>query len=195
MSISANAFTDLTAAKAFLGLSAGDGQDSLLESLIEGVSAAGRAYLGRDPYPTDYAEWHDGDSQDTIVLRRWPVIQVQALSDDGDDVGEGGDDYHVYPEEGVIFLDSGTFTDQPRGAYVYYSAGLSPWPPADLRQAANEWVQAKYAARGESGRVTSESAGDWSASYEAGNTAAEDMPAGVKAALDRYKNWQPGGVK
>jgi len=203
MSLTDNAFTTLSSAQVFLGLSTASGYDSLLESMIEAVSTAGRAYLGYDPAPSDYVEWHDGDSQDTIILKHWPILQVNALSDDGDSVGAQGTDYHVYPEEGIVALDSGVFSQQRRGVYCYLYAGLSPWPPADLQQAANEWVKAKFNNRGTGTgadrEIQSESVGDYSITYasEAQATASrqDDMPKTVQPVLDRYRNLKPGAVK
>jgi len=202
MSVTANAWTTLADVQEYLALSTADGYDDQLEKHIEAVSDAGRAYLGYDPYPQDYVEWHDGESQDTVILTHWPVIQVNALSDDGDTVGELGEDYHVYPEEGLIRLDSGRFCNQRRGVYVHLYAGLSPWIPEDLRQAANEWVQAKFAARGtgsETDReVQTEKVGDYQVTYGAASTATgrvDDMPKSTQATLERYRAFLPGAVK
>jgi len=206
MTLAADAWTTLASAQQLMGLSAADGYDSLLESLIEGVSDAGRKYVGYNPYPTDYTEVFDGEGQDTVVLAHRPIIKVNAFTDDGSAVGTEGTDYHVYPEEGIVRLDCGVFTRQRRGVSVAFEAGLSPWPPEDLQQAANRWVQHEFAGRGTgtaaSGNreISKEKVGDYEVTYddssgEATEVSADDMPKSVRAALDRYRNRYVGGVR
>ncbi len=198
-----DAWTTLPSVRQFLGLSQGHDDEALLVHMIESASAAGRAFLGYDPAPADYAEYYDGDGSDCIICRHWPIIGVNALSDLDTSVGTQDTDYMVYPEEGVVRLYSGRFSATPRGVYCHYSAGLSPWPPDDLQQAANEMVQAKYAGRGtgtdNDRQVKSERVGDYQVTYEDGTTqatrTAADIPAKARAVLDRYRNILPGGTR
>jgi len=165
---------------------------------------AGRAYLGYDPYPTDYVEWHDGEGQDSIILRHWPVLRVNALSIDGDSVGAENAEYFVYEDEGIIRLDAGTFGRKRKSVYVYLYAGLSPWPFADLRQAANEWVQQKYSSRGTASDtnrdIKTERVGDYAVTYEDSSTQdsllrENDMPKSVQSALERYRTILPQAAR
>jgi hypothetical protein len=206
MALADNAWTTLSATQEYLGLSTADGKDDLLENLIERYSDSGRTYIGRDPFPSDYIEYHDGFGQDTVVCDHWPILQVNALSDDGSAVGVQGVDWHVYPNAGLIALDAGKFSRKRRGIYASLYAGLSPWPHPDLEQACIWGVQDGYAARGTgssdtAGRVKkSEAVGRYAVTWEnavTGSTdnSALDLPRRSKAILDRWRSKFLGGVR
>jgi hypothetical protein len=176
------ALTSLEAVKRYLGLSSGD-DDELLTELIARVSAGIVAYCGREFALGDYAEYHDGDGSDTLLLAQRPVTQVTMLSQDGAEVAAA--DFVVYPEVGVAQLKSGVFGRGARNVYVSYRAGYATIP-GDVEQAAVEWVARLYAAGGAAaGRaIASERAGDYAVTYEG---EAGDMPEGVRAALEPYR--------
>ncbi len=204
MAVDANAFTTLDHVHDYLGLSAADGMDMLLEDLINRTSAEARDYLGYDPTPQDYAEYHDGRGQDVVILNRRPILRVYALSDDGDSVGTEGDDFHVEADEGMVTLDSGVFSSGRRHVYCLYEAGLSPWPYAALEQPMLAWVQHEYAGRGtgdsdnDDRTVKSEQIGRYKVEYEdSGNSTQQQtgglhIPKDTRAALDRYRRMGEG---
>ena len=209
MALTTTALTGLAEVQDYLQLSTGDGEDDLLEMLIEAASDAAIQLIGYDPHLQDYAEWLDGRGSDTIVLRRRPVPTVYALSDAGDDVGTGSDeysddnDYTWYPEAGIVRKVYGVFGDRKRAVYCYYQAGLSPIPD-DIQQAICECVQDKYADRGTVGvtdDVKSEKVGDYAVEYVTTGSAAtadigeKDFTNRALATLRRYRNTVIGAVR
>ena len=175
--------TTLTAVKAYLEVTGTD-DDALLTDLVARASDAIVAYCGRAFAAADYDECHDGDGSDIVLLDQRPVISVSALSEDDDAVE--ADDFVVYPELGIVRLKSGVFGRGVRNVRVSYRAGHETIP-ADVEQAAIEWVAAMYRARGEvAGRdVSSERVGDYAVTYE--RDARDGMPAAARAVLEPYR--------
>jgi len=182
------ALTSLDAVKRYLGLSS-DTDDELLTELIARVSDGIVAYCGREFALGDYAEYHDGDGSDTLLLKQRPVTEVVALSQDGVEIAAA--DFVVYPEVGVAQLKSGVFGRGARNVYTSYRAGYATIP-GDVEQAAVEWVARLYAARGAAGgrAIASERVGDYAVTYDggaAGDVGAQGPPATVRAALEPYR--------
>jgi hypothetical protein len=82
--MAADDLTNLTAAKAWLGLPAAPSpNDATLTALITAASRAIYAWLSRPALlPRVYSETLDGESQ-RVLLRQWPVLSVQSVSIDG----------------------------------------------------------------------------------------------------------------
>ena len=76
--------TNLAALKAWLGLPAGaSANDAALNALVSAASRAIYAALSRPGLlPQSYCELRDGDRR-TLVLRHWPVLQVNTVTWNG----------------------------------------------------------------------------------------------------------------
>lgn len=104
----------------------------------------------------------DGTGTDTLVLPRWPVISVASVVEDGDTLTEGEDeDYTTRLGEGLLIREDDDVWDADHRVKVEFSAGYATIPDAlkrvTLEMAARSW-------RNPVG-LTSESIGDWSASW------------------------------
>jgi len=82
-----------------------------------------------------------------------------------------GYDYEVDWENGIIRLLGGVFSKGTRNYRITYEAGYeepntpaAPWVPEDLQQCCNEIVKMMY--EGGGGRISSESIGTWSRSFD-----------------------------
>jgi hypothetical protein len=178
------ALTSLSAVQRYLGLSAGADED-LLTDLAARASDGIRRYCGRDFALGDYAEYHDGDGGDTLLLAQRPVVEVFALSQDGTETT--AEDYVLYPEAGMVRLKSGGFGLGARNVYAAYRAGYESIP-GDVEQAAIQCTAALYQARGAGGRrVTSERVGDYAVTYDGGETDGDGLPPNLRAALEPYR--------
>jgi len=175
--------TSLSAVQRYLGLSSGS-DDELLTDLVARVSDRITAYCGRAFPLGDYYEFHDGDGGDVLLLNQRPVTELSTLSQDGDEIA--AEDYVVYPELGMLRLQSGVFGRGARNVYAGYRAGYETIP-GDVEQAAIAWIAALYQARGAAGgrAIASERVGDYQVTYD-GATAA-GVPGDVRAMLDPYR--------
>lgn len=71
--------TTLTSLKLFLGIS-GSTDDTLLGELIDAVSGRIETLANRTFAATDYHEWYSIGSQPMLVLRQWPLIEVDRIA-------------------------------------------------------------------------------------------------------------------
>lgn len=175
--------TSLSAVQRYLGLSGGEDEE-LLTELIARVSDGVMAYCGREFALADYAEYHDGDGSDALLLNQRPVVEVYALSEGGAEIE--AEDFAVYPELGMVRLTSGVFGRGARNVYAAYRAGYEAIP-GDVEQAAVQWAAAFYQGRGGgAGRaIASERVGDYAVTYDGGDSGG--VPADVRAALEPYR--------
>jgi len=199
MALSADALASLAMVKTYLGLTSGE-HDTLLESLIEAVSAQFMAHTGRkltardyspDPlsphYDPDNARL-DGSGYAEQLLPQYPVISVTSLVLDGLAIpaalGPGQAGYVLDPAAGVLALVGGVFNRGRHNLAVAYRAGFAS-PPADLMQACVEQTAARFqesgAGQGRLG-VSARSLADGSVSY-----AVAPLLPQVAAVLDRYR--------
>ena len=174
----------LSEMQSYLGLSSAD---DLLTEINERVSAAIRAHCGRPFEATSYSEYHDGEGHDSIFLHRAPVNSVAGLS--VDTAGVLSADYVVYPEAAMIRMVSGTFGSGKRNVLVNYEAGEAS-VPADVKQAALDWIKAVYDARGitAASTIQSERTGDYAVTYRDDATSAAAMPGSVRELLIMYRH-------
>ncbi len=101
-----------------------------------------------------------------------------------------GYDYIVDWETGVVRLLSGAFSKGIMNYRITYEAGyedpkapstpIAPWVPADLQRCCDEVVKLMY--EGGGGRVSSESIGTWSRSFDL----SKDNPL-VEMVIEKYK--------
>ena len=104
-----------------------DRRDDFFLSVIEGVSAAVEAYIGRSLWAADYVERYDGNGKDRIILDNYPVLSVSSVKINGADVG--GWDFANW-----LLMRPEGFTRGLRNVEVSYRAGYE-YMPADIREA------------------------------------------------------------
>lgn len=124
----------------------GDGNDGVIEDLIERVEAAFKEFLGGTTFDagdnynteTDYA---DGDRTDTIIVSKLPIRAVTSIHLDtdrvyGSDTAVDADDIIDYEYgAGVIRLESLTTPRGRASVKVVYTAGWKTTDaPADFKQ-------------------------------------------------------------
>lgn len=182
--------TTLARVKAYLGL-AGDDQDELLQTIIDGVSQAIEQLCGRPFAEVERTEFHDGQGSSALVLRCRPVTDVASLRDDPSGTFPEGSElaaasYAVYPEEGILERKDGCFADGRRNVRVVYTAGYATAPPA-VEQAATILVATLYnRGRGGGDGLSSESLGAYAVAYADG-----DWPGSVHELLFPYREVTP----
>lgn len=81
VSLEAGALTSLDSIKRHLRLDGTSTWDTLLTELINAASAKIKRMTNRDFVATNYVEWYDGNLQDELVLRQWPVLRVNRVLD------------------------------------------------------------------------------------------------------------------
>lgn len=60
-----------------------DKQDTYFQTLLDGVSAAVEAFIGRKLEAADYVERYNGNGKNRLVLEQWPVISVSSVKING----------------------------------------------------------------------------------------------------------------
>lgn len=187
------ALVTLADARSFVGKKTGEVEDdAVLELLIDGVSARFNAYIGRGLLEqTETTAYLDGNGRDTLLLPRYPLVTIEAVTENGAVLTEGEDqDYRLYSDRGALVRLGGGRWARGRKNIVLssYKAG---WPlagiPKDLKYAALVQIAADYQDyRTRSWGETSRSHGDGSYSrQEVGEFLAQ-----VKAALDKYRDFR-----
>lgn len=142
--------TTLTNVKAWLpDMAQVTTSDALLSRLISAASQAVCVYCGRADFGVQtYAESYDGPTGAVLVLRQWPVVQVDTLA------FADGTSPPAYTLEAPLpgggpqrlILSQGGFPPGPASVSVTYDAG---WPstPLDVEQAVIELVGERFRAR------------------------------------------------
>lgn len=119
--------TTLEALKQRLGIEH-DRRDAELTRLLEGVSAAILAYLGRNLVVQEYTERYNGNGKRQLVLREYPIKQVLSVEVNGRGVADfDNDDWLLFCPRGI---PAGI-----RNVKVRYIAGHDEIP-ADIAEAA-----------------------------------------------------------
>ncbi|MBI5522922.1 MAG: phage gp6-like head-tail connector protein [Desulfarculus sp.] len=200
MALSPQALTSLAAVKDYLRLTSAD-NDSLLESLIEAISAHFAAHTGRALKARDYSPNPaspafdpdnailDGSGYPELLLPQYPVQALTSLVMDGVALvpaqapGQAG--WVLDRAAGVLGLVGGVFVRGRHNLAVTYRAGFEA-VPADLAQACLEQVAMRFqesgAGQGRLG-VSARTLADGSVSYQG-----QALLPQVTAVLDRYRN-------
>ncbi|ADK86637.1 hypothetical protein Deba_3284 [Desulfarculus baarsii DSM 2075] len=194
MALSGDALTGLEAVKAYLAKTSDD-DDTLLEGLIEAVSAQFNSFTGRKLRARDYhydptSPAHDpaaavlaGSGYAELILPQYPVVGISELWLDNALLAPSA--YAVDAAAGVLRRLSGVFGRGVANVRLAYRAGLEV-VPADLSQAAVEQTvvryQQSYAGQGRLG-LLARTLADGSVSYRDG----ELLPQ-ARAVLERYKS-------
>lgn len=114
-----------------------------------------------------YGNEHYGrHRRDRIRLRRFPVVSISSVDDDGDVLDAS--EYRTNAEAAILYRLSGKFTDEPLAVQVTYVAGyaetgseaapqnntLSLAVPADLRNACLEQLKHLWSEREPGGAIS-----------------------------------------
>lgn len=200
MALSPEALTSVRAVKDYLKLTSSE-NDTLLEALIEAVSAHFAAYTGRnltarayspDPGSSDFDQDNallDGSGYPEQLLPQYPVSSLASICLDGLHLppaqapGQAG--WVLDRSAGVLSLVGGVFSRGRQNLAVAYRAGFAA-VPADLAQACLEQVATRFqesgAGQGRLG-VSARTLADGSVSYQG-----QALLPQVTAVLDRYRN-------
>ena len=158
MAVNAYALTSLVNVKAALHITTTD-DDTLLENLINRISAAVESYCRRKFKARDYTEKYDGDGTSVLYLKQYPVNSVSSLK-----IGTGtvnSSDYVLYKEEGKIRLKYSVFPEGIQNVEVAYNAGYQDGSSEldALEQIVINEIQAHYLA-GQTDIVSPEGEGE-----------------------------------
>jgi hypothetical protein len=187
--------TELGDVKDWLGLPAAPGgADTRLGNLITSISADFLRAIDRMDFMQDvYSEVRTGDGGTRMLLRHWPVMQVQSLTVDGTAVTGSADQvaagFYIDADMDIerrrhLWLAGGTFTDEVP-IVINYVAGYAS-PPQDVSQAVLEWVCERFKGRPGQGVNSQREAGGEHVTYER----ADSMPATTAAVVERYlRKW------
>ncbi|SMB97954.1 hypothetical protein SAMN00808754_2046 [Thermanaeromonas toyohensis ToBE] len=157
-----------------------DEELDVLCRIINGVSSAIETYIGGPVIIKEVAEKLDG-GEEIIFLRYRPVVEVVQLLEEGRTLAQDVD-YYLYPQEGYIRKAYGRFSSKPQGVSITYKAGYAgtvdavPW---DIKQAALLWCDAVWNTGPANLTNLLLERGYW--------VRPEDIPAQVKALLEKYK--------
>jgi hypothetical protein len=165
--------------------------DSIIETLIDGISAGFNSYVGRRIIEqTETIAYLDGNGKETILLPRYPNVTITSLTEDDVALTEGEDeDYRIYSDEGMIVRLEGRWAKGRKNIILTsYKAGYALASlPKDLKMVALEQVSFEYGNfRNKMLGVSSRSASDGSVTrFETGQ-----FLKSVQAVLDRYRDFR-----
>jgi len=127
--------------------------NSLLSALISQQSEWIKKYTKRDLVDTTYSTqtqntMYDGDGDDTIILKQYPIISITSVHDDSEYTFDAttliaSSDYILDKETGLVILKASTFSKGKRNIQILYRAGYATIP-ADLELACQQRVMASY---------------------------------------------------
>ncbi len=162
--------------QAYLSPSPGPIDDTLLQRLLDGVSAAFEREIGYPVLSAANTEMRRGDGTRVLVLGRPNVTALSALTVDGIDVLAD-----ATREGSIVRLSTYRFTDG-KVVSVTYTAGYSA-VPADIVEAVLELAAIKYRERPHVGQQSQSLAG------QAVTYLPAIVPRTVQEVVDRY--WRP----
>jgi hypothetical protein len=188
--------TTLTVVHDWLAIPEGQtGADTVLSSLISAVSADFLRAISRTDFLSEtYVEVREGDGDNRLVMRHWPITNITALTVAGIAVeaqatpGTPG----YFTEAGLdperlneIYLNGSRFTDAAQ-VVVTYAAGYVA-APDDVAQAVAEWVATRFKIRPESTVSTQRSAAGEHVTYEKDPS----MPSNTARVIEKYTRTWP----
>ncbi len=156
----ANALSTVANVKYVLGLPQADTtKDDRIQTLINLLSGRIEDWCGRKFISQEYAdEKYDGDHEDTLYLKQYPITEVESVSIDGVELSaaELADElnFQVYESEGYLWR-SGGFAARRQGVVVTYTAGYATIPTG-LQMACIEWAIILYEGRMKDAKVKQE---------------------------------------
>jgi len=168
MAVDQYALTTLAKAKRFMDISGTD-DDTLIEELIDSVSAQIEKWCRRKFLSRSFTEYHDGGGYSYVFVDNPPITAVASVYDDSDREWTSSDlvsaTYYTtdgsYADEGRIQLWQGKlyFYDGVKNVKVTYTGGYSS-VPADVEMACHALVSMWFNIRDKQG-LTSESISDY----------------------------------
>jgi hypothetical protein len=174
--------TDIASVRVFLGSLSLNYTDAEIQAAIDWACATVETYCNRTFTAADYTETYDGNGQDVLYLRQYPINSVTSITLDDDTLDS--DDYTV--EDTGIYYEDG-WTKDRRNIVVVYNAGYSTIP-ADLHMVATRLAADLVNMTGQSGTIQSEKIGDYSYTLSAAATGQDNaLNAGYRAALAKYR--------
>jgi len=182
------ALVTLADVRAMVGKESTDtADDPILEMMIDGVSARFNSHVGRRLLElTETTAYLDGNGRDTLLLPRYPLVTIEAVTENGAVLTEG--EYRLYSDRGALVRLGGGRWARGRKNIVLssYKAG---WPlagiPKDLKYAALVQIAADYQ------EYRTKSWGEISRSFSDGSITRRETGAfleQVRAVLDRYRD-------
>ncbi len=156
----ANALTTVANVKYVLGIVQTDlTKDDRIQTLVNLLSGRIEDWCGRKFTSQDYtAEKYDGDHEDTLYLKQYPITAVAAVSID--DIAMSAAElvdplyFQVYSEEGYLWCSRG-FAARRQGVLVTYTAGYATIPTG-LQMACIEWAIILFEGRMKDAKVKQE---------------------------------------
>jgi hypothetical protein len=181
--------TTVAAVKKWLGIKDATDDDTLLSSLVSGVSRWIENWLSRTIASATYAETLDGNGKDAIFLTNTPITAVSSVKVNGVSIparasvtGSG----YTFDEDG-IYLVGYCFTKGRRNVDLGYTAGFAS-TPEDLELATKKLVGMSYKEKDRIGQSSKGLAGEQT------NFIVKDLPADVECILQNYKRVVPVSV-
>lgn len=156
--LNANALTTLENVKYVWGRPQADtGDDERIITLINLITGRIEYWCGRKFKSATYtAEKYDGNGDNYLFLKQYPIISVTEIL--RDDVAIGETAYKIYKEEGYILKET-FWTHGYQNLKVTYDAGFTTIPPA-LAEIAIEWVIMLLEGRMKDAKVDGSEMGD-----------------------------------
>lgn len=191
MALKAYALCTLARCKRHIGISEADtSNDELLTDLINEATDAIETRCNRRFLLTSYSEWVDGEGDDELFLKNFPIISVSSLVDGETTLTEResvtDDGFVVYDEEGYIWNDSG-FSQGHKNISISYVAGYaSDSYPEDLVKGAVLLVSHWYNVRGAEGIEAERTPGGYSVQYAKD---IDDIPSEILSLVIPYKRF------
>ena len=195
------ALVTLSELKTFLGIT-DDSQDTVLQIYVDSANVFVKKYCERDLEETSYLrEQYDGSGTAELVLRQYPLISVEGVWVEGDELDESTDNtdqdgWYIYKEETGI-LRHRLYWDRARGNIeVSYTAGYET-VPSDLKHCCL-LISSYFRNMGNRQGIRSESLGSYAYSLAndmasmGGDLTIPDVV--VKNILNRYRMRYIGGV-
>lgn len=166
--------------------------DALIAKAITSVSESCRSYCQTKFDVETYTEYRSGGGwgQTRIFTKYQPIVSVTSLTIDDvvmtpllSNIPDPNGSGYAYTENAIL-LYGYEFTKGQDNVIIVYSAGYAT-VPYDLNQIAVEWVCFKYREKDRIGHKSKTLAGETVAFIT------DDMPAFVKAGLQKYKRILP----
>jgi len=110
-------------------------RDTFLIGILNSAYHMAKNYIGHDLIVADYTEYYNGEGEDTILLKAYPVNSIASIYDDPDrEFGAetliDSDNYFVDAATGLVTLFQGlvAFSTGRGNIKVTYNAGYSTIP-------------------------------------------------------------------
>ena len=125
MAVGLYALTTLAGVKVYVpGLGTATTYDTLLESLIDAISARAETYCNRKFITRTYtAEVYDGNNEEYLILKQWPIVSVTSITEDDNSLTLTTD-YQIINDNGQLYRVDNYWSDaEPRNILITYDAG------------------------------------------------------------------------